>query len=431
MQPPTPLRRTRLSRRAALRGAGVTLALPWLDAMVPALAAGVGGGPRRFVSVSFALGFHGPNLFPAEAGRDYTPSPYLNHISDLRDDLTLFSGMSHPGVNAGHLAEASILSGAPLSRGNEGGFRNSISVDQLMAKHLGGETRFPSIVACPTENSSPSYTENGAMIPPEQSEQELFRKLFVDDTPAERSQQAERLREGRSIMDVVRGEAKALETALGAGDREKLDHYFTSVRELEGRLAANEEWAMRPKPKVDADPPREVANQADLPGRLRNMLGVMQLAIETDSTRFLTLHSNGGGPVLPIKGVSLGYHSLSHHGKDPQKLAQLTIVEKRLIGVWADFVRGLKETSENGTSLLDQTMVFLTSNLGNASSHDNKNMPVVLAGGGFKHGQHLAFDQTDNYPLTNLYVQMLQRMGLEFREFATSTAEAVPGFEMA
>ena len=269
------------------------------------------------------------------------------------------------------------------------------------------------------------------MIPPERSEVELFRKLFIDDTPAERQRQAQRIREGRSIMDIVQDEAKSLEGKLGAGDREKLDNYFTSVRELEGRLAANEEWALKPKPKVDAEPPREVANRADLPGRLRNMLDVFKLALATDSTRFVTLHSNGGGPVLPIDGVSVGYHTLSHHGKDPEKIAQLTLVEKEMVGVWADFVRGLKTSDENGSPLLDNTMVLLTSNLGNASSHDNKNMPVVLAGGGFRHGQHLAFDRSDNYPLTNLYVQMLQRVGLEFRQFATSTAESVPGFEMA
>lgn len=422
----------KLSRRSVLRGVGVSMALPWLDAMSPAFARSAASpSPRRFVSMSFALGFHGPNLFPDEAGRNYKPSVYIEHINDLINDLTVFSGVSLPGVAAGHQAEACILSGAPLARGSEGGFRNTISLDQLMAKHLGGETRFPSIAACPTEDSSPSYTENGAMIPPERSEIDLFRKLFIDDTPAEREQQAERIREGRSIMDIVQDEARSLEGKLGAGDREKLDNYFTSVRDLEGRLAANEEWALKPKPKVDAKPPRKVADRADLPGRLRNMLDVFKLALETDSTRFITLHSNGGGPVLPIDGVSFGYHALSHHGKDPKKIAQLTLVEKEMVGVWGDFVRSLKTTDENGSPLLDNTMVLLTSNLGNASSHDNKNMPVVLAGGGFKHGQHLAFDRSDNYPLTNLYVQMLQRVGLESREFATSTAESVPGFEMA
>lgn len=423
----------KVSRRAVLRGVGVSMALPWLDAMSPAFARTASApNPRRFVSVSWALGFHGPNLFPDEAGRGYKPSVYIEQINDLIPDLTVFSGVSHPGVQAGHLAEPCILSGAPLERGTVGSFRNTISLDQLMAKDLGGETRFPSIVASPTGTSSASYTENGAMIPPEQSEIELFRKLFIDDTPEERQRQANRLREGRSIMDIVHAEAKSLEGKLGAGDKQKLDNYFTSVRELEGRMAANEAWAMKPKPKVDAAPPREVADRADLPGRLRNMLGVFKLALETDSTRFLTLFGNGdGGSVLPIEGVTFGCHSLSHHGKDPEKIAQLTLVEKAMFAVWGDFIRSLKETDEAGKSLLDSTMVLLTSNLGNASSHDNKNMPVVLAGGGFKHGQHLAFDRKDNYPLTNLYVQMLQRVGLEYRTFATSTAESVPGFEMA
>ncbi len=427
--PKTTLRQ--LSRRTLLRNAGVALSLPWLDAMVPAFARSREfEPPRRFVSVSQGLGLHGPNLFPEEAGPDYKPTPYLELLKDLRDDITVFSGVSHPDVSAGHQAEASILTGAPVTRENANGFRNTVSLDQLMAKHLGTQTRFPSLVLNAREESSPSYTENGAMIPAENSPLKVFQKLFVEDTPAEREQQAARLAQGRSIMDLVGVEAKALQRELGPGDRSKLDDYFSSVRELEVRLAANEGWAQKPKPKVDAAPPNpaSIKNMLD---RERAMLDVMKLALETDSTRFITLHMDGANEVLPIEGVDEGYHSLSHHGKDPEKIAQLALIEKELVCSWGDFARALKATEQGAETLLDRTMVMLTSNLGNASSHDNRNMPVILAGGGFRHGRHLAFDRENNYPLTNLYVQMLQRLGLEFRTFSvTSTGESVPGLEM-
>jgi hypothetical protein len=427
-----PVFRSRLSRRTLLRGAGVAMGLPWLDAMTPAFARGVDGeSPRRFVSLSLGLGFHAPNLFPEQAGRDYEAPVYLQELADLRNDLTVFSGVSHPGVTAGHQAEACILTAAPIVGGGTGGFRNSISLDQLMSKHLGGQTRYPSIVLNIQDNTSPSYTENGAMIPAEKSPEKVFAKLFLDDTPEEQQRQSERLRQGRSIMDIVGADAKALEAEVGPGDKRKLDAYFTSVRELEVRLAANQEWALKPKPKVEAPESLRTIDLSDLSSRQRAMLDIVHLALETDSTRFVTLHIGGANEVLPKPGVNEGYHSLSHHGLDPEKIAQLTIVERTIIGVWGGFLRSLKASEEAGANLLDRTMNLLTSNLGNASAHDTKNMPVVLSGGGFRHGRHLAFDRKDNYPLTNLYVQMLQRVGLEERSFVSSTAESVTGFEMA
>jgi BMFP domain-containing protein YqiC len=408
-----------MSRRAMLRGAGVALALPMLEAMTPAFArADAAPTPRRFVSVSNALGFHGPYLFPAQAGRTYTPSRYLTSIADLRNQFTIFSGVSHPNVGGGHKAEACILSAAPYAGGN---FRNTISLDQYMAKHLGGRTRFPSLVLNTKSESSPSYTENGSMIAAENLPLRLFNRLFVPDTREAQAQQQRRLRQGRSVMDIVGAEARAMQQRVSAGDREKLDAYFSSVRELEQRLAANESWAQRPKHTVTAQPPQAVLDGDDLLARQRVMLDVMFLAIQTDSTRFITLHTNGSGEVIPIPGVEEGYHSLSHHGQDAGKIEQLARIEAAQVSVWGDFVRKLKDTRENGGTLLDHTMVLLTSNLGNASAHDNKNMPVIFAGGRFRHGQHLAFDRRSNYPLPNLYVSALQELGLETDRFASST----------
>jgi len=411
-----------LSRRAVLRGAGITLSLPLLEAMTPAFAAvKESKQAKRFVGVSMALGLHNPNLVPEGQGRDYKPSRYLKSIQDLREDFTIVSGSSHPGVTGGHTAEGSIYSACPNARGATS--RNTISLDQLMAKHLGHETRFPSLVLNTNSQTSPSYTENGSMIPAENSAMRLFTRLFVNDIPAEQERQAELIRSGRSVMDIVGAEAKSLQRELGAGDRDKLDAWFTSVRDLEQRLVLNEAWTHKPKPKVALQPPTKIPrdNEVAVDGIF---LDIIHMALATDSTRFITLHITGNN-VSGIEGVDESYHGLSHHGLDEEKLAQLAIVEQGVIDQWGGFLRKLKNDK-----LLDETMVLLTSNLGNASSHDNKNMPVLFAGGGFKHGQHLAFDQKNNYPLPNLYLGALQRLGMEEEKFATSTG-TMAGLETA
>jgi hypothetical protein len=312
-----------------------------------------------------------------------------------------------------------MLTACPM--GSSGVTRNSISIDQLLAKHLGTATRFPSLVLSAGGSNSPSYTENGSMIPAESSPSNLFSKLFVDDSPQQRELQALRMRQGRSIMDLVGDDARALERQLGAGDKDRLDAYFTSVRDLEKRMAESERWAHLPKPKVSEATPRDIADPDDLVARQKTMQDVIRLALKTDSTRFITFHTGGSGGVVPVEGVDEGYHSLSHHGMDEEKLAQLALVELAMINQWGDFLRDLAATDDGDSALLDNTTVFLTSNLGNASNHSNRNMPVLLAGGQFRHGAHLAFDQDDNYPLPNLYVSVLQQLGLEVDHFATST----------
>lgn len=422
-------RQRQLGRRTLLRGTGVALSLPWLSAMRPAFAsAKETETPRRFVSMTLGLGLHGPNLNPEQPGRNYVPSRYLKPIEDLRNDFTVISGSSHPGVSGGHRAEASILTANPV--GSSGRAKNSISLDQYMARHLGGHTRFPSLVLSSNGSDSPSYTDNGAMIPAMNSPSRLFDQLFVDESPSERSRQAQRVRQGRSIMDLVSGDAKRLQRTLGPGDRDRLDAYFTSVREFEQRLAESEAWAIRPKPRVDAAKPVDIGNANDFIGRQKLMSDVIRLALETDSTRFVSYHLGGSGGVVPIPGVDDGYHSLSHHGRDDEKLDQLARVEEEIIKAWGQFLRELRATNDQGSSLLQQTSVLLTSNLGNASSHDNRNMPVLLAGGHFKHGQHLAFNEKNNYPLPNLFVNLLQDAGLKVDRFATSTG-TLKGLETA
>ena len=295
-----------LSRRHVLRGASIALGLPALDAMIPAFATETEKpNARRFVSVSLSLGLHGPNLIPETAGKDYQPSRYLEPLQDLRDDFTVVSGSSHPGVSGGHTTEGSILTACPRRPGAS--VENTVSVDQLMAKFLGHKTRFPSLVLSTGGSTSPSYTENGAMIPPVVSAMDLFGQLFVDDTKEEQARQAQLLRRGQSIMDMVAGEARYLKSELGQGDRDKLDAWFTSIREAERRLEANEAWVNRPKPKPGAEPPADIDtdNAAAIEGAF---LDVLFLALQTDSTRFATLHVPDGR-VSAIEGVDRAYHT--------------------------------------------------------------------------------------------------------------------------
>jgi hypothetical protein len=407
----------KLSRRTFLRATGVSLALPWLDALAPARALAT-GRPRRMVCINTPLGLHPPFFFPQKVGKDYELTPYLEVLKDFQNDFTVVSGLSHPEVGPSHDSNFSFLTGAPHPE-RRAGFRNNISLDQLAAEHLRGTTRFSSL-ALSCEGFSLSWTRSGAVVPADNFPSSVFAKLFLEGRPEEVQAQARRLRDGQSILDTVRDQARKLQPALGASDRDKLDEYFTSVRELEQRLTQAEEWSKKPKPKVDVKPPQNILNGADLVGKTRLWFDLIHLALQTDSTRLITLQLLGTSSVPPVAGVSFGHHDLSHHGQDPAKIEQLKKVELEKMKTLRDFLAKLKETKEDGASLLDRTMVFFSSNLGNAATHAVKNLPVLLAGGGFKHGQHLAFDPKNPPPLCNLYVSMLQRLGLEVDRFGSS-----------
>ncbi|HXX92384.1 MAG TPA: DUF1552 domain-containing protein [Planctomycetota bacterium] len=413
-------------RRRFLRAAGVSIALPCLDAFRPRLARGATSGARpRMVFICAPLGVHAPNFFPAKNGREYDPTPYLEPLQAVRGEFTVISGLAHPDVAAGHDSGYSFLTGARHQGFMRSGFRNTISVDQLAAERRGGETRVPSLsLAC--EGSGISWTRSGALVPSANFPSAVFRQLFVEGTAEAVEAERRRLRYGQSLLDQVRDQARSLGGTLGAADREKLEEYLTSVRELEERLARSEEWSKKPKPKVEAKPPQDAPNGADFIGKARLWFDLTRLAIQTDSTRLVTILLLGTSAVPPVAGVSLGHHDLSHHGQDPNKLAQLKKVELELMTSLGEFLAKMKEISEEEESLLDRTMVFFGSNLGNASSHATANLPVLFAGGGFKHGQHLAFAPAQAPPLCNLFVTMLQRFGLDVDQFGTSTG-TLPG----
>jgi hypothetical protein len=406
----------RISRRQILRAAGVSLALPWLDAFVPNTARGADAAdpPRRLICICAPLGLYPGSFFPTAKGKSYELSPYLELLREYRDDFTVISGLA--GISGGHQAIDGFLTGIPGA--GQPGIRNGISVDQFAAEQIGSKTRFPSL-ALSGEGLGLSWTRTGARVPAHNSPSRLFAEMFLDGQDNEVRAQLQNLEEGRSILDDVRDQATSLRHKLGADDRDKLDEYLTSVRELEQRLVTDEKWVNTPKPKVNVEPPKDISNRSDLIGRTRLLFDLAHLAIQTDSTRLITIMLAGATSAPPIPGVNQGHHDLSHHGKDPGKLAQLQLIEIECMKVLGELLAKLKQSQERGESLLDRTTVYLGSNLGDASSHSNKNLPVLVAGGGFKHGQHLAFDPHNPPPLCNLYVSMLQRLGIETDKFNT------------
>lgn len=424
-----------LSRRTFLRSAGVALALPLLDSMRPAFARDPKPDetPRRFFGICNNLGLLPDRFFPTQGGKDYPLSPYLKLLEKHRSDFTVFSGVTHPDVDGGHPADICFLTAAPHP--SSGGFRNTISLDQYIAERFGTRTRFPSLTlgVNTTGTRSLSWTGGGVMIPCEEKPSEVFRRMFTQGNKQQVEAQVKKLERGQSILDAVAGQAKDLKGKLPGRDRDRLDQYFDSVRDLEQRLAASREWEFKPKPKPPCDAPHDVASPAEYMAKTKLMYDMARLAFESDSTRCVTLMLDSvNSPVLDIAETKIteGYHNLSHHGKSPTKLAQLQVIDEWHMKLLSGLFDDLKTAKEEGRPLLDRTMVLYGSNLGNAATHVTTNLPVLFAGGGFRHGSHLAFDRERNYPLPNLFVSMLQRLGVETDQFASSTG-TMKGLELA
>jgi hypothetical protein len=387
--------------------------------------------PYRMLGICNNLGLRPDLFFPASAGREYAASPYLKLLEAHRDHFTVISGVSHPNVDGGHPSDISFLTAAPHPASSS--FRNTISLDQFVAERIGTLTRFPSLtLAVNGAARSLSWTGSGVAIPPEERASEVFNQLFLQGTPEQVEAQIHKLDTGRSILDAVAGQAKDLQRDVGARDRSRLDQYFTSVRDLETRLQESREWERKPKPVVSLAAPGDLSSPTQYMDKLKAMYDLARLAFETDSTRAITLMLNSvATPVITLRGETItdSYHNLSHHGKTDEKLTQLKVLDEWHMKLLADLFRDLKAVNEGGETLLDRSMILYGSNLGDANAHSTVNLPTLFAGGGFKHGQHLAFDQAQNYPLPNLFVSMLQRIGLEEDKFASSTG-TLRGLEM-
>ena len=412
---------TPLDRRTFLRASGVSLALPLLETMNPALASEDVGPPKRSVFICVALGLHAPSLFPTTTGADYEQTEYLDVLQDHRSEFTLFSGLSHPEQNGqdGHSSQMTWLTAAPHPATD--GFRNTISVDQLAAEKLGYVTRFPSMILNTLGSSSQSYTRGGVMIPAESRPSKLFAKMFLKGKPDEVRRQKQNLIDGRSIFDSLMDQTHGLLRGASSADRHKLEQYFQSIRKAEQDLARAQQWMKTPKPTPDEQPPTDIHDSSDLIGRTQLLMNMMPLILQSDSSRVISLVIDNVNFVPQIRGVSIDHHTLSHHGKEETKIEQLKIVEKAILNCFSDLLDQLKSQEEAGSRLLDNTTVLLGSNLGNANSHDWRNQPTFLAGGGFKHGSYVAHDKDNNTPLCHLFLSMLHNMGVEVDSFASSS----------
>ncbi|MCE9562320.1 MAG: DUF1552 domain-containing protein [Planctomycetes bacterium] len=409
----------RLDRRTLLRSAGVAIGLPFLDAMVPASAAEakkVLAQPQRLLLIGRPLGLYTPFFFPEKAGKDYEPSRYLKILQPHRDQFTVFSGMSHRYA-AGHFAEVGLFTGVHPDNIRPNEIRNGISLDQEVASHLGGQTRFASLVL---GGGDAAWNRRGVRIPAQQRATQVFKQLFIKGTPEEEAREMRRIRDGQSILDDVREQVKTLNKKLSDVDRERLDLYLSSVREAELRLQQDEKWTKTPKPEVKVPTPTQDFGGPQLLQRSRQWYDLVQLALKTDSTRVISLWL-GSQERPEIEGVTIPHHDASHHGQEPSKLEQLALIEEAELKVLGELIDKMKKTADGEQTLLDRTAIFYASNLGNSSSHDNTNLPILLAGGGFKHKGHVAFDRKNNTLLSNLYLRMLHQMGIEAKSFGAST----------
>ncbi len=422
-----------LNRRMLLRGlGGAAVALPWLEAMADTPQKNTSPA-QRMVCVGLAYGFVPHKFFPKETGSNYTLSPLLKNLSSLKDHFTVFSGLDH-GENGigGHLGTHAFLSGIIDTHSKHFENRN-VTVDQIAADFIGASTRYPSLQFSPKSQDDwkMSWTKSGVGMMPMESLKDIYNLLFSQEDKSNIAFHSQRFGHRLSVLDVVSEDAKKLQAKLGATDKEKLDQYFTSIRYLEKRIEQSEAWLHVKKPHVDYELPYN-PDGMNYKDRLPIFYDLMALALQTDQTRVISLELSDLGSNLGGFNISSIYHLLSHHGKVESTLSELNVVETYQMQSFGRFLENLKSIKEpDDRTLLDSTMCLIGSGLGNASSHSNKKLPLLLAGGGFKHGQHLAYGQDSKHtPATNLYLSMLNRFGVEQDEFNLSTG-TLTGLEFA
>jgi hypothetical protein len=408
-----------LDRRHFLRGAGMALALPSLEAFSAPTAATV--GPRNFVAVGTLLGWHQNAFYPKQTGRAYDMSPTLTPLKAFQDDMTVFSGLDHRAVN-NHAGWPNFLCGAPLK---------TYSLDQMIADHIGQKSRFPSLELTTGRGTTEghivmSFTRRGVGLPRIQRPSVLYKTLFVSNEDRARTEYI--LQSGRSSLDGLLADAKRLQRALPPADRNKLDEYFDSMRAVEKRMGRQLETINDPIPGPDYQLPGSDPVEPSLQIELGAILyDLMVLALETESSRVLSLFLDGGGQVFSFDGKALGtgYHGLSHHGNNPKMIADLVAIETEHMRSFSGFIKQLKEKNNaHGKSLLDDTVVLLGTGMGDASRHSNQNLPTLVAGGGFKHQGHVAIDRSkkDSPLLGDLYVTLMQNLGMEVDQFKNATS---------
>jgi hypothetical protein len=403
------------NRRQFLKAAGVSIALPSLESFAlptPLKTAKA----KSIVCIGTFLGFYQKAFFPAQTGKGYDAPTLLKPIEEHRDDFTVFSGLDHRAPN-GHAAWSNFLCGK-----NPGEY----SLDQRIANEIGQESRFPSLqLSAGKASRSMSHTRQGVALPMIVRPSVLYSKLFA--SPEDRARNEYLLRSGHSALDVVLGDAKRLQRKVSVADKTKLGEYFESLREVEKSMTRQIKGVHDPIPETDYKLPDydPVAPTLQLEAE-KLMYDLMALALQNGSTQVLSLFIAGLGQVFTIDGETLksGYHALSHHGNDPDAVKDLIKVETQHMHCLNGFLDQLKtKTDAEGKPLLDSTIVLLGSGMGDSSRHANSNLPTLVAGGGFQHGQHLAVDKKakDAPLLGDLYLTLMQQLGLETNSFSNAS----------
>lgn len=401
-------------RRTFLKGMGVTIALPFLPSnpLLAATNADRSLPPKRMVMIASGLGMYPGNFFPKNYGNDFTPSPTLAPLAPLRNDLTVFSHMDHPGLFNKHGGMRTLLTG----RGD------SASIDQVAANHVGYKTRFPSLHISIGGSQGSSRTKTGITKREFTDPRTLFDALFVKDNKKANAALKKEIEHQGSVLDLIRVQAKSLAKSVNQADKDKLDEYLTAIRESETQLQGMKYWSDKPKPtpKYEIERPH---SSVDYPVLAPMMFDLIYLAIQSDSSRVITAGFGMHNKVIEIEGVKTGYHSLSHHGRNPEKLAQLLLIERFYMEQYGKFIQKLKDTKVANHNLLEDTMVFFGSGLSDAARHSNRDLPIILAGGGLQHKGHVNAKRHNGLqtPLNNLYTTMLQNFGVELEQFNDAT----------
>lgn len=416
-------------RRFILQSIGATLALPGMPSLMAKsvggnsavqAAKGAGMGARRFVAIGNLLGYQTKQLFPATTGRQYEKTALLEPVWDIRDKMTVLRGLDH-GVKGGHFAVHSFLSGVLNSEAQNRPDGN-VTIDQYLADQVGFQTRFPSLTVGSEGGihggCQIAWTKSGVRVPPVTNPAELFEKLFVSDSKERQARRVEENKVQGSILDSVLEEANRLARKVNKEDKDKLDEYLTSVRDVEKRLELRQRWTSLPKPGAPFEKPANRNAVEDLP----LLYEMIALALQTDSTRIATLEI--GGDFMPQHlGIKKDWHGLSHHGNDPEAIASLITLERYQIEHFGKFVARLAKMNDGEKTLLDSTTVLFGSGMGDGNSHKNSDLPILLAGGGYKHGEfrEVPREGINKVPLCNLFVDVAQRMGVEIDSFGSST----------
>lgn len=434
---------TRLSRRTILRAAGVSLALPMLDAMIPsALAAPSQFKPYkespaahpRMICCYFSNGVNIKQWKPTSTGLDYELSPTLKGLEAHKKDFTVISGLGHPASDGGHSGADTWLTGADLDAKPGSDYTNSISIDQRIAAVHEKETRIASLQLSDLSGSGSalhshtlSFDHSGTPLPSENSPRRLFERLFVPENARDREATLQRYHHQRSILDSVQGETRRLGKRLGQDDRAKLAEYFESVRSTEKRIERLEGWIDVPKPSVDPTLLQlnsQPNNAHDRPMWLDVMLELSYLAMLTDTTRVIGFQ--WAREAAGYGGGGENHHELSHHGGDPGMLEKLAGVDRFYVSRLARFLDLLSATREGEGRMLDSTLVLYGSgmNSGEGGEHSPKDLPLLVAGGGglgLRHAGHLVFDKENHPPMSNLLLTLGQKVGLEDDRFSDAT----------